>query len=499
VENEDSAASYLWGIDLLAVTYVPHGSVLGQDDGASYGVNSVGTLNASTGLPQGPYFMSASTGDVYMAYRLYSDFAGSFTESVFALPEGIFTTLSAAIPGTASLTMGVPSRLYYSPSAEMPLAGVRFGIKDIYNVAGIKTSNGNRAWYNLYPAPSANSVVVQKLVDAGAIIVGKQKTSQFANGQMATADWVDYHSPFNPRGDGYQDPSSSSAGAGSSMGSYPWLDIAVGSDTGGSIRGPSQVQGLFGNRPSHGVVELTGVMPLSPVLDTAGFLTRNPALWATAQEVLYGGSASYKSYPSKVLTYQFPTNASSSPSNALILGFLAKLQSFLSANVSTVNLTSQWTVSHPANGTSSLTTLLNLTYPVIISKQQTALVRDPFYADYAAAHDGRRPFVDPAPLVRWAFGDTYNGSTALAEALSNKTLFKDWFQSNVLVPDPVTCSNAFMLYVGSTATSNARNVYLKYGRLKTPFSTFSLLTFLQATYRTLRFQQWSNLSLRRGA
>lgn len=435
--------------------------MVGDDAMASYGVNSLATLDAAAGLPQGPYFMSATSGDVYMAYRLYSDFGGSFTQALFASPGGNFTTLSAAIQGTASLTVGVPSRLYYTPSAEQPLAGIRIGIKDIYDIAGVKTGNGNRAFYNLYPPASVNSVVVQKLVDAGAIIVGKQKTSQFANGQSATADWVDYHSPFNARADGYQDPSSSSAGAGSSMGSYAWLDIALGSDTGGSIRGPSGVQGLFGNRPTHNSVELTGVMPLSTDLDTAGFLTRDPDIWATAQEVLYGPLPTYDSYPSRVITYNYPTNASASPANALALDFLAKLQAFLSANVSTVNLNSAWTASPPANTTASLSVTLNLTYPVIISKQQTALVRDPFYADYAAVNDGRTPFVDPAPLTRWAYGDSLPDST-LDEALNNKTLFMDWFNSNVLISDPVTCSNAFLLYVQSTGTSNARNDYLEY-------------------------------------
>lgn len=435
--------------------------MLAHDAMASYGVMSMGTLDASASLPQGPYFISASTGEVYMAYRLYSDFQGSLTEALLALPDGNFTTLSAAIQGTASLTVGVPSRLYYSPSAEKPLDGVRFGIKDIYDIAGIRTGNGNRAFYNLYPPASVNSVVVQKLIDAGAVIVGKQKTSQFANGQSATADWVDYHSPFNARGDGYQDPSSSSAGAGSSIGSYPWLDIAVGSDTGGSIRGPSGVQGLFGNRPTHNAVELTGVMPLSPRLDTAGFLTRDPTIWTTAQEVLYGKPTTYNSYPSQILLYNYPTNASASPSNALALDFAAKLQSFLSANVSSVNLTTQWEMSRPANTTASLAGLLNLTYPVIISKQQTALVRDPFYASYGAIHDGRRPFVDPAPLTRWAYGDSLP-ATALDEALYNKTLFMNWFNTKVLTPDPVTCSNAFLLYIQSTGTSNARNRYLRY-------------------------------------
>lgn len=70
---------------------------------------------------------------------------------------------------------------------------------------------------------------------------------------LLSADWVSYHSPFNARGDGYQDPSSSSAGAGAGIGSYSWLDIGLASDTGGSVRGPAQVNGAFGNRPTWGM------------------------------------------------------------------------------------------------------------------------------------------------------------------------------------------------------------------------------------------------------
>ena len=245
-----------------------------------------------------------------MAYRLYSDFAGAFSQSLIQTPTGGFAVLSAQIAGSDSLTIGVPSRLYYTATTEQPLAGVRVGIKDIYDLQGVRTSNGNRAYYNLYPPRNANAVAVQKLIDAGAVVVGHQKASQFANGETATADWVDYHSPFNPRGDGYQDPSSSSSGAGASIGSYPWLDLALGSDTGGSIRSPSEVQGLFGNRPSHGLVSLTGVMPLAPELDTAGFLTRDPVLWSKAQRVLYSNLSTFTSYPRTIKAFQYPTNAS---------------------------------------------------------------------------------------------------------------------------------------------------------------------------------------------
>ncbi|KAL8906709.1 MAG: hypothetical protein Q9171_006170, partial [Xanthocarpia ochracea] len=198
-------------------------------------------------------------------------FLHAFTQPLIPTSGGSYAALPAALPGIESPTIGVPSRLYYTRTASKPLAGVRTGIKDIYDIAGVKTSNGNRAWYRFYPPATANSVPVQRLIDAGAILVGKMKTSQFANGERPTADWVDYHAPFNPRGDGYQDPSSSSSGPGAGAAAYPWLDLTLGSDTGGSVRGPSQVQGLFGNRPTHGLVDLTGVMPLAPELDTAGF------------------------------------------------------------------------------------------------------------------------------------------------------------------------------------------------------------------------------------
>ena len=128
---------------------------------------SVFTLN-STAIPSGPYFLEVATGSVYMAYRLYSDFAGAFSQPLIQTPTGGFAFLSAQIAGSDALTIGVPSRLYYTAIAEKPLAGVRVGIKSIYDLEGVKSSNGNRAYYNLYPPCTANAVAVQKLLDAGA-------------------------------------------------------------------------------------------------------------------------------------------------------------------------------------------------------------------------------------------------------------------------------------------------------------------------------------------
>ncbi|KAL3305718.1 glutamyl-trna amidotransferase [Colletotrichum asianum] len=421
-------------------------------------------LSKLASIPSGPYFLDTTTGEVHQAFRLYPDFAGAFSESLLQTPDGTFQTLSAQVPASASLTVGVPSRLFFTPTPEKPLAGVRVGVKDIYSLAGVKGSNGNRAWYGLYPPAAKTGTAIQNLIDAGAVVVGFQKPSQFANGETATADWVDYHAPFNPRGDGYNDPSSSSSGAGASVASYEWLDIAVGSDTGGSIRGPSGVQGLFGNRPSHDLVSLDEVMPLSPTLDTPGFLTRDPRIWDAAQKALYRDN--YTSfagaevvYPKTVYTLGFPTDET--PAGQMLNKFAASLAAFLDTNVTEFNLTEAWASTGPESVKGlSLTEVLGATYATLITKEQTALVRDPFYADYAAAHDGRRPFVNPVPLARWAWGDTQPAS-ALDDAKANKTLFMDWFNTAVLAPTPSSCSSGFLLYVGSAGTASPRNAYLE--------------------------------------
>ncbi|KAK1830181.1 amidase signature domain-containing protein [Podospora conica] len=416
-------------------------------------------------VASGPYVLEVSTGNLYPVYRLYEDFAGAFMQSLIPNPQtGTFQTLSAQIPGSAALTIGVPSRLYFTKTAEKPLAGVRLGVKDIYRLAGVKGSNGNRAWYNLYPAANYTGPAIQNLIDAGAQVIGLQKTSQFANGESATQDWVDYHSPFSPRGDGYQDPSSSSSGAGASVAAYEWLDIAIGSDTGGSIRGPAGVGGLLGNRPSHGLVSLDNVMPLSPTLDTPGFLVRDPVLLDAANAALYGKN--YKPvaaprYPKKVISIGFPSNTSTSASAVILNKFLSDLTAFVGGASEAVTLASAWAASPPAGAqNATLSSFMNTTYAVLITKEQIPLVREPLYRDYAAANDGRRPFVNPVPLRRWAYGDSIPDS-ALPEAIQNKTVFMDWFNEKFAAPvkDGAQCSETLVVYPQSSGGQNPRNRY----------------------------------------
>jgi len=317
--------------------------------------------------------------------------------------------------------------------------------------------------YDLYPERTKTASAVQRLIDAGAVIVGKMKTSQFANGESATADWVDQFCPFNARGDGYQDPASSSSGPGAALGAYDWMDIALGTDTGGSTRGPAWVNGLFGNRPSWGSVSLDNVMPLSPVMDTAGLLTRDPRIWHSVAKVLYEGKITtdnFKSFPKNILTYNFPITAESE-ADAVLLDFSSRLESFLDANTSTIDPATLWATSPPAGVSEpDLDAYIGTVYPTLISDNQYKEFTLPFYADYAAAHDGRRPFIDPVPLERWAYHQTLPGNAA-EEADSRRKTFRDWWAKEVNPRNNYTCSESLVLLPAFAGGPIYRNEYLE--------------------------------------
>lgn len=137
-----------------------------------------------------------------------------------------FQAVSSLSSDGISKTIPVPSRLYHKPDAKKPLAGRRISLMDTIDVKGAKTTFSSRAWTQLYPAADASAAYVRKLLDLGAVVVGKTKTTQFATG----LEWVDYQSSVNPRGDRYHEATGSSVGAAASLAGYRWLDSAVGVD-----------------------------------------------------------------------------------------------------------------------------------------------------------------------------------------------------------------------------------------------------------------------------
>lgn len=92
----------------------------------------------------------------------------------------------------------VPSRTY-SEHDSLTLAGLRFGIKDLFAIEGLRTSAGSRSYYDFYPPCPRTAKSINMLLSNGAIIVGKTRNTQFANGEDPQ-EWIDYSCPWNPRG-----------------------------------------------------------------------------------------------------------------------------------------------------------------------------------------------------------------------------------------------------------------------------------------------------------
>jgi Amidase len=433
----------------------------------TYNIKFVFTSPA-TPLPSGPYFLSPLTGNVYQAYRLYTDENQAFIYGVVPASNGTYKQLSAHTDGAHTPTVGVPSRLYYTPTPAQPLAGYRLAVKDIYDVAGLKTGCGSRAYYQTYPIKNTTALSVQRLVDAGMVIIGKVKTSQYANAERITDDWVDYHASYNARGDGYQDTNSSSTGSGSAMSSYDWVDFALGSDTGGSMRGPAGKCGLYGNRPSRGAIPLTNVMPLSPTFDTAGIFSRDAILWAQVGKLWYTDFQDYTTYPKKLL---FPVDGFGSsytanpPANgtadATLNSFLKKVEGFLGVNRTEVNLNTMWAGTRPTNvSATSFNDLLNTSFQDILGPDSIRLVGNSFIQDYAAMNGGRTPFINPSPYTLWAYGRTVSPSR-YQQAIANKTIFQNWVATQILRGNQSnTCSDAILVYPQSVGTTAYRNLYL---------------------------------------
>src|SRR4051812_16963124 len=152
-----------------------------------------------------------------------------------------------------------------------PLHGVPDGIKDIIDVAGLPTTCHSKILIDNIAA--ADAVCVSRLRGAGAIILGKLSTHEFAiGGPSFDLPWPPARNPWNTAH--HPGGSSSGSGAGIAAGLFP---LALGSDTGGSVRNPASACGIVGLKPTYGLVSRRGVFPLSFTLDHVGPLTRTVA------------------------------------------------------------------------------------------------------------------------------------------------------------------------------------------------------------------------------
>ncbi|PKY02366.1 putative amidase [Aspergillus campestris IBT 28561] len=420
------------------------------------------SANLTMGLSPGPYFVSQHTGQVFRAYRLYPDHNMAFVQATISDEKGGFMAFPAITENAMTKDVAVPSRLYSTPTREQPLAGLRVGVKDIFHIKGLRTSGGSRSYYFLYGRQNVTASSIQRLIDLGAVVVGKTGTVQFSTGDRPTADWVDFHCPFNPRGDGYQAPGGSSSGSGAAIASYEWLDLAVGSDTGGSVRFPAALQGVYGNRPSTGAISLDHVLPLSPLLDTAGMLARHSGLWARTVQSWYPNfERNYTSFPRQLLLADDGWDGAGMSPHAhhLLTRFADRLEGFLQVPRTLVNIQQRWRDTH-ASAPLELNHLLNETYAIITAVDQYNRLAKPLYADYASRYDGRRPFINPGPRYRWQWGQDRGGDAAYEVALRNMTIFREWWETlGFGRSDEASCSEALVVSMFSSGEVDYRDEY----------------------------------------
>lgn len=167
------------------------------------------------------------------------------------------------------------------PRDRGPLHGVMLGVKDIIDVAGLPTRAGSSFFERL---PTEDAPVVRRLREAGALVVGKTNTHEFAWG--ITTENPHFGRTTNPW-DIARIVGGSSGGAGAVI-AADLADLALGTDTLGSIRIPSALCGLTGLRPPTGVISMKGIVPLAPGMDTVGPIAHDVAMVSSAYQVLTG-------------------------------------------------------------------------------------------------------------------------------------------------------------------------------------------------------------------
>jgi amidase len=170
-------------------------------------------------------------------------------------------------------------------AASGPLAGLSAVVKDMYDIAGERTGCGSPEWLATHPPAARNCPPVQKILDAGATIIGKTVCDEYF--YSVSGANAHYGTPVNVRAPGRL-PGGSSAGSAAACGAG-LCDFALGSDTGGSVRVPASFNGIYGLRPTHERIEHSGVADMAPSFDVPGWFAATPGVFRKVGAVLLDG------------------------------------------------------------------------------------------------------------------------------------------------------------------------------------------------------------------
>src|SRR4051794_24185076 len=210
-------------------------------------------------------------------------------DQVATHPElGAFVTLDLE----NARTQAMHAEAAYRRGEARPLEGLTLGVKDLCDTAGMRTTYGSRIFDGHVPARDAWAV--KRANDAGAIVVGKTLTHEFAWGiTTVNAPCPPCRNPYDPN----RVPGGSSGGSAVALATGQ-VALALGSDTGGSIRIPASFCGVSGLKPTYARISTEGIYPLAPSLDHARPMARTPADVRLFYEALAGRAPAEK--PSRI-------------------------------------------------------------------------------------------------------------------------------------------------------------------------------------------------------
>ena len=265
----------------------------------------------------------------------------------------------------------------------------------------------------------------------------------------------DYIAPFNPRGDGYQKPSSSSTGSAVACARYDWLDFTIGTDTGGSIRHPAGVNGIFGTRPSLDSVSATGrAFSVSTLLDTIGVFARSASILQLVSNIIASPSFTMLPQPRVGVKYKllFPVReqdcamekslswfpypgvpGKAAEAEDKLETFVQRLEQHLDCKRSVFNMDELWRKTRPSGQPDSLFEATKTLYQDIVYYTYTRETIDPFIKDYSAANNGRKPHLDGLPQARQAYGRGLTPEQHEA-AVQDYGMFAKWVLDVLLAP-----------------------------------------------------------------
>ncbi|XP_043726253.1 amidase 1-like [Telopea speciosissima] len=165
---------------------------------------------------------------------------------------------------------------------QLPLNGLTFAIKDIFDVEGYVTGNGNPDWARTHLPAVSTAPAILAVLNAGATSVGKTVMDEMA--YSINGENIHYGTPVNPCAPD-RIPGGSSSGSAVAV-AAKLVDFSLGTDTGGSVRAPAAFCGIYGFRPSHAVVPISGVIPMAQSFDTVGWFARDPVILNQVGRVL---------------------------------------------------------------------------------------------------------------------------------------------------------------------------------------------------------------------